>query len=75
MGQTWYATLVAKIPVTPGGSDLCFIWPGHIDSAIAHLRNHDVEIEIGTVQRFGSKGEGIIGRIEMGQDTVKPLFT
>ena len=58
-GPDVHPTPVAKIPVKPGGSDLCFIWPGYIDSAIAHLRNHDVEIEIGPVQRFGSKGEGI----------------
>ena len=54
-GPDVHPTPVAKTPVKPGGSDLCFIWPGYIDSAIAHLRNHDVEIEIGPVQRFGSK--------------------
>ncbi len=40
-GPNVHATPVAKIPVAPGGSDLCFIWPGDIDSAIDHLRNHD----------------------------------
>jgi len=58
-GPNVHATPLAKLPVAPGGSDLCFIWPVHIDDAIAHLKNHDVEIEIGPVQRFGAKGEGI----------------
>jgi hypothetical protein len=28
---------VAKLPVQPGNSDLCFAWPGPIEGAIAHL--------------------------------------
>ncbi len=28
---------VARIPVPPGGSDLCFEWPGPIAEAVAHL--------------------------------------
>lgn len=52
------ATPVASIPVVPGGSDLCFIWPGQIDTAIAHLKKHQVPIEIGPVPRFGSRNAG-----------------
>lgn len=52
------ATPVAKIPVLPGGSDLCFVWSGSIDSAIAHLKKHQVEVELGPVTRFGAKSEG-----------------
>ncbi|HEY7343125.1 MAG TPA: VOC family protein [Ktedonobacterales bacterium] len=48
----------AQLPVMPGGSDLCFIWPGPIDTAIAHLNQHNVEVEIGPVERFGSRGHG-----------------
>ena len=48
----------AQLPVMPGGSDLCFIWPGPIDTAIAHLKQHGVEIEVGPVERFGSRGQG-----------------
>ena len=30
--------MVARIPVTPGNSDLCFEWDGAIAGAVAHLR-------------------------------------
>ena len=29
---------VARLPVQPGNSDLCFEWDGPIDGAIAHLK-------------------------------------
>lgn len=48
----------ARLPVMPGGSDLCFEWRGGIDGAIAHLARHQVAIEIGPVERFGAKGKG-----------------
>jgi catechol 2,3-dioxygenase-like lactoylglutathione lyase family enzyme len=48
----------AQLPVMPGGSDLCFIWPGPIQTAIAHLNQHGVEVEVGPVERFGSRGHG-----------------
>jgi len=48
----------AQLPVMPGGSDLCFIWPGPIATAIAHLNQHGVEVEVGPVERFGSRGQG-----------------
>lgn len=57
-GPEVQGTPVAKLPVMPGGSDLCFIWPGIIQSAIAHLEEHGVEIEVGPVPRFGSRGQG-----------------
>jgi catechol 2,3-dioxygenase-like lactoylglutathione lyase family enzyme len=49
---------VARLPVQPGGSDLCFVWSGSIDDAIEHLRGHDVEVELGPVPRRGARGEG-----------------
>lgn len=52
------ATPVATIPVLPGGSDLCFVWPGPIDGAVAHLKKHGVEIEIGPVTRYGAQDKG-----------------
>jgi catechol 2,3-dioxygenase-like lactoylglutathione lyase family enzyme len=52
------ATPVAKIPVPPGGSDLCFEWPGEIEAARAHLRRHGVEAEMGPVERHGAGGIG-----------------
>ena len=51
-------TPVAKLPVMPGGSDLCFIWPGPIQAAIAHLKLHGIDPEVGPVERFGSRGHG-----------------
>jgi catechol 2,3-dioxygenase-like lactoylglutathione lyase family enzyme len=49
---------VARIPVSPGNSDLCFVWPGRLAEAIAHLGRHGVEIETGPVSRFGARGSG-----------------
>ena len=50
---------VARLPVRPGGSDLCFVWPGPIEGAIDHLRAHGVEVELGPVPRHGARGEGV----------------
>jgi catechol 2,3-dioxygenase-like lactoylglutathione lyase family enzyme len=50
---------LAKIPVPPGGSDLCFEWCGPISQAVGHLKTHDVKVEAGPVQRFGAQGDGI----------------
>ena len=52
------ATPVAKLPVQPGGSDLCFEWPGPIKEAQAHLKACGVEVELGPVERSGAKGTG-----------------
>lgn len=49
---------VARVPVQPGNSDLCFAWPGPIDDAIAHLEAWKVAIELGPVPRFGRGGKG-----------------
>lgn len=49
---------VARLPVQPGNSDLCFEWMGPIEAAIAHLERHKVAIEAGPMQRFGAKGNG-----------------
>jgi catechol 2,3-dioxygenase-like lactoylglutathione lyase family enzyme len=49
---------VARLPVQPGNSDLCFLWDGPIDEAIAHLGRQDVDIEEGPVERHGAGGAG-----------------
>src|SRR5919199_2171981 len=49
---------VARIPVPPGGSDLCFVWPGPIEEAVEHLRANGVGLEVGPVPRFGARGDG-----------------
>jgi catechol 2,3-dioxygenase-like lactoylglutathione lyase family enzyme len=49
---------VARLPVQPGGSDLCFVWPGPIEGAIDHLRAHGVTVELGPVPRRGARGDG-----------------
>lgn len=49
---------VARLPVSPGGSDLCFEWPGPIEEARDHLARCGVEVEMGPVGRFGAKGRG-----------------
>lgn len=53
------AVPVARDPVRPGNSDLCFEWPGPIAEARAHLERHGVEIELGPVPRHGARGAGI----------------
>ncbi|ALG08415.1 VOC family protein [Kibdelosporangium phytohabitans] len=52
-------TLVASPPVVPGGSDLCFVWPGTAEQAVAHLREHEVPVEEGPVARRGGRGQGV----------------
>ena len=50
---------LARVPVPPGGSDLCFTWKGPIEDAIRHLRGNGIPIELGPVKRFGAGGEGM----------------
>ncbi|MFM7427663.1 MAG: VOC family protein [Elainella sp.] len=50
---------VAQLPVQPGGSDLCFVYPGSVAEAQAHLEQHGVTIELGPVERFGAQGFGM----------------
>ena len=52
-------TPVAKLPVQPGNSDLCFEWPGPINEALEHLGRNNVEVEAGPVERFGARGAGM----------------
>ena len=49
---------VARLPVQPGNSDLCFEWTGSITDAIAHLTRCGVAVERGPMRRFGAKGAG-----------------
>jgi catechol 2,3-dioxygenase-like lactoylglutathione lyase family enzyme len=49
---------VARLPVQPGNSDLCFRWDGPIEDAAAHLEACGVEVELGPVARFGARGPG-----------------
>ncbi|MHB2210196.1 VOC family protein [Methylobacterium sp. CM6257] len=50
---------VAKEPVMPGNSDLCFRWSGPIEAAMAHLEAAGVPVELGPVERHGAAGAGI----------------
>jgi catechol 2,3-dioxygenase-like lactoylglutathione lyase family enzyme len=49
---------VARDPVRPGNSDLCFRWDGPIDGAVEHLAQHGVPVELGPVPRAGARGDG-----------------
>ena len=50
--------MVARVPVAPGNSDLCFVWSGPIATAIVHLHEHGVAIEQGPLVRHGARGAG-----------------
>ena len=58
-GPGVHPAMLARIPITPGNSDLCFEWDGPIASAIAHLKAHAVEVEAGPMTRGGARGSGI----------------
>ncbi len=49
---------VARIPVAPGNSDLCFVWDDTPAAAVAHLTAHGVAVELGPVERYGAQGRG-----------------
>jgi len=49
---------VARLPVQPGNSDLCFAWEGPIADAVAHLKRCGVPVEQGPVARSGARGAG-----------------
>ena len=52
------ASPVARDPVRPGNSDLCFLWDGPIEAAVERLRASRVEVELGPVERTGARGGG-----------------
>jgi catechol 2,3-dioxygenase-like lactoylglutathione lyase family enzyme len=49
---------VARLPVAPGNSDLCFEWPGSIAAAAEHLAQCGVAVELGPVRRQAARGAG-----------------
>jgi len=51
-------SLVARLPVQPGNSDLCFVWEGLIEAAVEHLVGQGVEVESGPMDTFGARGRG-----------------
>jgi catechol 2,3-dioxygenase-like lactoylglutathione lyase family enzyme len=52
------STNVARLPVQPGNSDVCFVWPRSIEAAVEHLNSRGIEIETGPVERSGAQGGG-----------------
>jgi catechol 2,3-dioxygenase-like lactoylglutathione lyase family enzyme len=49
---------LARVRVAPGGSDLCFVWPGNASEALAHLEANGLDLELGPVERVGARGGG-----------------
>jgi catechol 2,3-dioxygenase-like lactoylglutathione lyase family enzyme len=49
---------LAKLPVQPGNSDLCFVWEGPIATALEHLKCKGAAVELGPVLRAGAQGTG-----------------
>ncbi|WP_446655195.1 VOC family protein [Blastomonas sp.] len=50
--------LVARLPVMPGNSDLCFAWKGSSAELLAHLAACDVPVTVGPERREGARGQG-----------------
>lgn len=50
--------LVARVPVMPGNSDLCFAWGGSAEELLRHLATCGVTVTVGPVQREGARGPG-----------------
>jgi catechol 2,3-dioxygenase-like lactoylglutathione lyase family enzyme len=48
----------ARIPAAPGMADLCFVWDGDLEDAVAHLERQGVEVELGPIERHGARGAG-----------------
>ena len=57
-GPGFKTDTVARLPVQPGNSDICFVWPGPIEGAIAHLKEQHAPVEVGPVTRHGAQGCG-----------------
>jgi catechol 2,3-dioxygenase-like lactoylglutathione lyase family enzyme len=57
-GPDQIGTPRARLPVMPGGSDLCFAWAGPIEEAAEHLDRHGIPLELGPVERVGARGAG-----------------
>jgi catechol 2,3-dioxygenase-like lactoylglutathione lyase family enzyme len=57
-GPGFETDTVARLPVQPGNSDICFVWPGPVDGAFAHLKEQQVAVEVGPVTRHGAQGQG-----------------
>jgi catechol 2,3-dioxygenase-like lactoylglutathione lyase family enzyme len=49
---------LARHPVGPGNSDLCFVWDGRIEDAVRHLESNQIEVIEGPVERQGANGTG-----------------
>ena len=50
--------LVAREPVMPGNSDLCFEWDAPIGEAVEYLTGLGIEVVDGPGPRFGARGRG-----------------
>lgn len=50
--------LVARQPVSPGNSDLCFAWNDSVDALLAHLDACGVTVTVGPERREGARGQG-----------------
>jgi catechol 2,3-dioxygenase-like lactoylglutathione lyase family enzyme len=55
-GPRFDAKWVARDPVRPGNSDLCFVWSGPIEDAVARLEAFAVEVEAGPLDAVGPLG-------------------
>src|ERR1700746_354909 len=49
-GPGFHPAEVARLPVEPGNSDLCFEWKGPIAEAIAHLSRQGIRVHADPMQ-------------------------
>jgi catechol 2,3-dioxygenase-like lactoylglutathione lyase family enzyme len=57
-GAGFATDTVARLPVQPGNSDICFVWPEPIDGALVHLSEQRVPVEVRPATRQGAQGQG-----------------
>ena len=51
-------SLLATHRVVPGNSDLCLVWSGTVEAAVAQLERHGVPLVAGPLAREGACGTG-----------------
>jgi catechol 2,3-dioxygenase-like lactoylglutathione lyase family enzyme len=65
---------VARLPVAPGNSDLCFEWNGPIADAMAHLKRHEIVVERGPLRCQGPRHQRLLPRPRRLADGIHVIY-